>query len=61
MAQVNAFNAALARLGFNADTANAIIDVGFDSLEVLLEVEEDDVDQVIKNVCETRRVLGAQA
>jgi hypothetical protein len=61
MAQVNAFNAALARLGFNADTANAIIDVGFDSLEVLLEVEEDDVDQVIKNVRETRRVLGAQA
>jgi hypothetical protein len=61
MAQVNAFNAALARLGFNADTANAIIDEGFDSLEVLLEVEEDDVDQVIKNVRETRRVLGAQA
>jgi hypothetical protein len=61
MAQVNAFNAALMRLRFNADTANAIIDEGFDNLEVLAEVEEDDIDQVIKNVRERRRVLGAQA
>jgi len=61
MAQVNAFNAALVRLGFNGDTATAIIDEGFDNLEVLSEVEEDDIDQVIKNVRETRRVLGAQA
>jgi hypothetical protein len=61
MAQVNAFNAALVRLGFNGDTATAIIDEGFDNLEVLSEVKEDDIDQVIKNVRETRRVLGAQA
>jgi hypothetical protein len=61
MAQQNAFNAALVHLGFNANTSNAIIDEGFADLQTLSEVEEDDIDQVIKNVRETRRVLGAQA
>jgi len=61
MAQQNAFNAALLRLGFNADTATAIVDEGFQDLQTLSEFEESDVDQVIKNIRETRRVLGAQA
>jgi len=61
MAQQNAFNAALIRVGFNADTSQAIIDEGFVDLKVLSEVEESDIDQVIKNVRETRRILGAQA
>jgi hypothetical protein len=61
MEQANAFNAALICTGFNADTAQAIIDKGFDTLEVLLEIEEDDIDHMIKNVRETRRIQGAQA
>ena len=61
MAQVNAFNAALGRVGFNADTTQAITDEGFDTLEVLAEIEEDNLDQMIKNVRETRRIQGAQA
>jgi hypothetical protein len=32
MAQANAFNAALIHVGFNADTAQAIINEGFDTL-----------------------------
>ena len=61
MAQVNAFNAALGRVGFNADTTQAITDEGFDTLEVLAEIEEVDIDQMIKNVRKTRRIQGAQA
>jgi hypothetical protein len=61
MAQVNAFNAAFGRVGFNADTTQAITDEGFDTLEVLAEIEEDNLDQMIKNVRETRRIQGAQA
>jgi hypothetical protein len=61
MAQQNAFNAALIRVGFNADSAQAITDEGFTDLQVLSEVEESDIDQVIKNIHETRRILGAQA
>jgi hypothetical protein len=60
MAQANAFNAALIRVGFNTDTAQAIIDEGFDTLEVLSEIKEENVDQMIKNVRETRRTQGAQ-
>jgi len=61
MAQLNAFNAALLRLGFNADTADTITNEGFDTLEVLSEIELDDIDAMIKNIRETRRILGAQA
>ena len=61
MAQVNAFNAALIRVGFNADTAQAIIDEGFETLDVLADIEDDNIDQMIKNVRETRRIQGAQA
>jgi len=61
MAQVNAFNAALIRVGFNADTAQAIIDEGFKTLDVLADIEDDNIDQMIKNVRETRRIQGAQA
>jgi hypothetical protein len=60
MAQLNAFNAALLRCGFNADTADAITLKGFNTLEVLADVEEDDIDTMIKNIRETRRTLGAQ-
>jgi len=61
MAQLNAFNAALLRCGFNADTADAITAEGFDKLEVLANVEEGDIDSMIKNIRETRRTLGVQA
>jgi hypothetical protein len=54
MAQLNAFNAALLRCGFNADTAYAITNEGFDTLEVLADVEEGDIDAMIKNIRETR-------
>jgi hypothetical protein len=33
MAQVNAFNAALARVGFNNATAEAMVAEGFDTLD----------------------------
>jgi hypothetical protein len=61
MAQANAFNTALTRCGFNADTTEAIIDEGFDTLAVLATVDEKDIDSMIKNVRETRRTLGAEA
>jgi hypothetical protein len=48
MAQLNAFNAALLRCGFNADSADAITGEGFDTLEVLADVEEEDIDSMIK-------------
>jgi len=60
MAQLNAFNAALLRCGFNADTADAITQEGFDTLEILADVKGDDLDAMIKNVRETRRTFGAQ-
>jgi hypothetical protein len=58
MAQLNAFNAALIHCGFNADTADAITNKGFDTLETLADMEEDDIDSMIKN---TRCTLIAQA
>jgi len=61
MAQLNAFNAALIRCGFNADTADAISDEGFDTLETLADVEDGDIESMVKNIRETRRALGAQA
>ncbi len=61
MAQQNAFNTALLRIGFNVDTTEAIIDQGFDTLQVLSEVEESDIDSMIKKIRETRRALGANA
>jgi hypothetical protein len=61
MAQVNAFNAALTRIGFNNATAEAMFNEGFDTLEVLMEIEESDIDAMIKNIRETRRLLGANA
>jgi hypothetical protein len=61
MAQLNAFNAALLRCGFNADKADQITQEGFDTLETLADVEEDDVDGMIKSIREMQRVLGAQA
>jgi len=60
MADIVPFHAALARCGFNADTAEEITNQGFD-LAVLPTIEEADVDAMIKNVRETRRALGAEA
>ncbi len=57
MAAVNAFNTALTRCGFNPDTTTAIVDEGFDTLDTLATVHEDDIDSMIKNVRETRRAL----
>jgi len=61
MAQVNAFNTALTWIGLNGDTAEAMVNEGFNTLEVLTEVEESDIDGVIKDIRETRRLLGANA
>jgi hypothetical protein len=61
MGQVNAFNATLTRIGFNNTMAVAIVAEGFDTLEVLTEVEESSIDSMIKNIRETRRLLGANA
>jgi hypothetical protein len=61
MAQQNAFNTALTRIGFNVDTTERIIDEGFDTLETLADLKESDIDDMIKNVRETRRALGANA
>ena len=58
MAHVHAFTQALIRCGFNQDTANAIWAEGFDDLEVLAQVSDEDVDAMIKNVRETRRAQG---
>jgi DnaJ-domain-containing protein 1 len=54
VAQANAFNAALTRIGFNIPMAEAMVNEGFDALEVLTEVEESDIDGMIKNIRETR-------
>lgn len=61
VAQANAFNAALTRIGFNIPMAEAMVNEGFDALEVLTEVEESDIDGMIKNIRETRWLLGANA
>ena len=61
MAQLNAFNAALIHCGFNNNTADVITAEGFDTLDTLADVEESDIDSMIKNIRETRRALGAQA
>jgi hypothetical protein len=61
MAVQNAFNTALTRCGFNVNTTEAIINEGFDTLDTLATVDEDDIDSMIKNVRETRGILGAAA
>jgi hypothetical protein len=61
MAQQNAFSTALTRIGFNVDTTKRMIDEGFDTLETLADLEESDIDDMIKNVRETRTALGANA
>jgi hypothetical protein len=38
-----------------------MIDEGFDTLETLADLEESDVDSMIKNVRETHHALGANA
>jgi hypothetical protein len=48
MAQQNAFNQALTRIGFNVDTTERMIDEGFDTLETLSELEESDIDNMMK-------------
>jgi hypothetical protein len=35
-----------------------MVDEGFDTLETLADLEESDVDNMIKNVRETQRALG---
>jgi hypothetical protein len=61
MAQQNAFNQALTRIGFNVDTTERMIDEGFDTLETLSELEESDIDNMMKNVWETGRAQGTNA
>jgi hypothetical protein len=61
MAAQNAFNTALTRCGFNVNTMEAIIDEGFDTLDTLATVDEEDIDVMVKNVRETCRILGAAA
>ncbi len=61
MAQLQAFNQALLRCGFNGDTAAAIVAEGFDTLDVLASMVPDDIDAMIKNVRETRRAMGPAA
>jgi hypothetical protein len=61
MAQQNAFNQAFNRIGFNIDTTERMINEGFDTLETLADLEESDIDNMMKNVRETRRALGANA
>jgi hypothetical protein len=61
MATQNAFNTALTRCGINVNTTEAIIDEGFDTLDTLATVDEEDIDAMVKYVRETRRILGAAA
>jgi len=61
MAQVQAFTQALIRCGFNNDTAGVIIQEGMETIDSLLVVDDDDIDAMVKNIRETRRVLGAVA
>jgi hypothetical protein len=61
MAAQNAFNTALTRCGFNVNTMEAIIDEGFDTLDMSATVDEDDIDSMIKNMRETHHILGAAA
>jgi len=61
MAQQNAFDQALTCIGFNVDTTERMVDEGFDTLETLSELEESYIDNMIKNVRETRRAQGANA
>ncbi len=53
MAHLNAFNAALIRCWLNNDTAEAITNKGFDTLDTLANVEDGDIDSMIKNIRET--------
>jgi hypothetical protein len=47
MAQLQAFNQALLRCGFNGDTAAAIVAEGFDTLDVLASMVPDDIDAML--------------
>jgi hypothetical protein len=51
MADLAIFRAALARIGWSADAANAIIDEGFDSIDTIGLVDKS----FLKNVCKTIR------
>lgn len=57
MADAVAFHAALERCDFKDDRSDELIDQGF-YLVILASFEDDDIDGIIKNVCETRRTLG---
>ena len=59
MAANIAFTQALQRCGFNAETAATIVSEGFADLETLTGVEDADIDGMIKNVRESRRMIGA--
>jgi hypothetical protein len=61
MAHVHAFTQALIRCGFNQDTADSIWAEGFDDLDVLVQVKAEDIEDMIKNVRETRRAQGPAA
>ncbi len=57
MAHQQAFNQALLRCGFNQATADVILAEGIKDLDTLNELEQDDIDRMIKNVREARRGL----
>lgn len=59
MAANIAFTQALQRCGFNAETAATIVNEGFADMETLTGVEDADIDGMIKNVRESRRMIGA--
>jgi len=61
MAAQNVFNTALTRCGFNVHTTEAIIDEGFDTLDTLATIDEDDINAMVKNVRETHCIQGAAA
>ena len=49
------FKAALVRICFNSLTANEIVDNGFDEISVLGEVEDKDIDELIRHIGRWRR------
>ncbi len=60
MADAVAFHAALERCDLKDDRSDELIAQGFYRV-ILASFEDDDIDGMIKNVCETRRTLGAEA
>ena len=50
MSTCAAFKAALVRIGFNTLTADEIIINGFDNISVLGEVEEKDIDELVRHI-----------